>query len=308
MSVLASELETYLALRRSMGYKLERAEKLLRQFVRYAEDRHMNVLSVEAALTWARLPEGASTTWVYLRLGVLRPYSRHLALIDSSNEIIPTSLVPDGPHRATPYLFCIDEVRAMMAATKSFRSPLRQASYETIVGLLWATGMRVGEALALRREDVDLVRGVLRVHKAKFGKSRELPVHETTMAALARYAERRNNLCPNSESRAFFVSAVGTPVLSCNFHSGFQQLLRQAGIQPRSQSCRPRPHDMRHSFAVRSLIGWYRDGLDVQAYLPKLSTYLGHTDPVHTYWYLSAAPELLHLAADRLEAEFGEQP
>jgi integrase len=161
--------------------------------------------------------------------------------------------------------------------------------------------MRVGEALSLDNGDVDLAHGVLRVREAKFNKCRELPVHESTMAALHAYAKRRVALFPDAATPAFFISAAGTRVLYCNFHLGLQALVRRAGIEARSAKCRPRPHDLRHSFAVRTLVGWYRDGADVEAQLPKLSTYLGHVHPANTYWYLSAAPELLGLAAERVE-------
>ncbi len=235
------------------------------------------------------------------RLGVVRGFSRHLALIDGRAEVVPASLVPHRPTRATPFLYTEDQVAALMAAAGSFPSPIRRATFETIVALLWATGMRIGEALSLDNGDVDLVHGVLTVREAKFNKSRQLPVHESTVRALRAYAKRRVQLCPDATTSAFFLSAAGTRVLYCNFHLGFQELVRRAGIEPRSPSCRPRPHDLRHSFAVRTLIGWYRDGLEVEAKLPKLSTYLGHVHPAGTYWYLSGAPELLVLAAERLE-------
>jgi integrase/recombinase XerD len=291
-----------------MGFKLRRAEKLLNQFVNFCQATDVEVITVEVALHWAALPEGASPSWVCLRLGVVRAFSRYLALVDGQSQVVPTNVVPHRPCRATPFLYSPGQVQAMMAAARSFCSPVRQATFETIVGLLWATGMRVGEALGLDRDDVDLAHGVLTVREAKFGKTRELPLHETTTAALAAYARRRSRWFPQGTTKAFFVSAAGTRALYCNFHLGFQDLVRRAGIEARSASCRPRPHDLRHSFAVRALTGWYRDGVDVEANLPKLSTYMGHVVPAHTYWYLSGAPELLALAAQRLENSGGARP
>jgi integrase/recombinase XerD len=302
MSVLSAELAGYLALRRSMGFKLRRAEKLLNQFVQFCQTADVEVVTTEVALRWAALPEGASPAWVCLRLGVVRAFSRYLALVDGRSQVVPTNVVPHRHCRATPFLYSADQVQALMAAARSLCSPVRQATFETIVGLLWATGMRVGEALGLNCDDVDLAHGVLTVREAKFGKTRELPLHETTTAALSAYATRRSRWSLPGTTEAFFVSAAGTRVLYCNFHLGFQELVRRAGIEARSATCRPRPHDLRHSFAVRALTGWYRDGVDVEANLPKLSTYLGHVVPAHTYWYLSAAPELLALAAPRLES------
>lgn len=300
MSTLTVELDRYLGLRRQMGFKLARAEKLLRQFVAYCEEAGTDAVTAEVALGWATLPPGASTSWVSLRLTVVRGFSVHLGLIDERHQVVPTSLVPGRSQRATPYLYAEEEVVAMMAAAASLGSPMRQASYAAIVGLLWATGMRVGEAFSLDVADVDLASGVCTVRGAKFGKSRELPVHETTSEALAAYLRRSRQLCPEPASPAFFLSASGNRIRYDNFHLAFKTLVRRAGLTARSPRCRPRPHDLRHSFAVRTLVGWYRDGADVEAMLPRLSTYLGHVHPANTYWYLSAAPELLGLAAERL--------
>lgn len=300
MNVLTAELDRYLGLRRQMGFKLARAEKLLRQFVAYCEENGGDAVTAEVALEWAALPAGASPSWIAFRLNAARGFSRHLALIDARHQVVPASLVSGRSHRATPYLFEEQEVVALMAAAKSLRSPIRQASYAAIVGLLWATGMRVGEAFALDITDVDLLACVLTVRGAKFGKSRRLPVHESTVDALHAYLRRRQ-LFPEPVSAAFFLSASGNRIRYDNFHLTFQALARRAGLTARSPRCRPTPHSLRHSFAVRTLIGWYRDGVDVEAMLPRLSTYLGHVHPANTYWYLSAAPELLGLAAERVD-------
>lgn len=308
MTGLGQHLDDYLELRRSVGYRLRRAEKLLRQFVVYCAELDVETVTIEVALRWATLPEGASPSWVCHRLGVVRTFSRYLAVIDPAHQVVPPNAFPHQPRRAVPFLYSESEVLAMMGAARTIPSPVRQATFETIIGLLWATGMRIGEAIDLDRGDVDLARGVLTVRDSKFGKTRQLPLHETTTVALAAYAERRVLWFPHAASEAFFVSAAGTRVIYCNFHLGFKQIVARAGLGPRSRSCRPRPHDLRHAYAVRTLIGWYRVGVDVEANLPKLSTYLGHVLPAHTYWYLSAAPELLALAAGRLEAATRQQP
>jgi len=238
----------------------------------------------------------------------VRGFAKHLALVDMDTQVPPADLLPDHGHRASPYLYSDDEVVRLMAAASRLRSPLRQATFATLVGLLWVTGMRIGEALRLDRDDIDLTHGVLVVRDAKFGKSRELPLHHSTVAALRAYAKRRDQLCPKASSPAFFISLAGTRLRYDNFHLAFGGLVRDAGLTRRSATCRPRPHDLRHSFAVSTLIDWYRQGGDVQPRLALLSTYLGHVHPAHTYWYLSAAPELLGLAAARLEAATKEQP
>ncbi|HET6951746.1 MAG TPA: tyrosine-type recombinase/integrase [Acidimicrobiales bacterium] len=201
-----------------------------------------------------------------------------------------------------PYLYSDAEITALMTAARELRSPLRAATFETLVGLLAVSGLRIGEALRLDRDDVDLDDGVLHVRQTKFGKSREVPLHPSTVNALAAYARRCDELCPRPRDPSFFISPAGTRVLYCNAHLAWLDLVRRAGLQPRSATCRPRPHDLRHSFAVCTLLGWYRDGVDVGAHMPLLSTYLGHVHPANTYWYLSAAPELLALVAGRLDA------
>lgn len=237
---------------------------------------------------------------------MVRTFARHLHAIDPVHEVPPADLLPGHSHRAVPYLYSDADIAALMAAARQLRSPLRAATFETLVGLLAVSGLRIGEALRLDRDDVDLVEGVLAVRLTKFGKSREVPVHASTTEALAAYARERDRLCPHPVGPAFFVSTAGTRLLYCNAHVGWLDLVCRAGLQPRSATCRPRPHDLRHSFAVATLVGWYRDGADAAARMPMLSTYLGHVHPANTYWYLTAAPELLSLVALRLEASFGE--
>ena len=185
-----------------------------------------------------------------------------------------------------------------MAAAGSLRPPLRAATFRTIIGLLACTGLRIGEALHLDRDDVDVIGGVLTVRDSKFGKSREVLLHPTTVMALEGYCEIRDRLCPHPPQRSFFITTRGTRIAHPTIYLPFRALLEQAGITHPMPGRHVRVHDLRHSFAVRTLLGWYRDGGDVQARMPLLRTYLGHVDPAATFWYLSAAPELLGLAAD----------
>jgi integrase len=302
MSILHAQLDRYLTVRRALGFKLARAELLLADYLRYLDTIGADTVTTDNAFAWATLPaNGASSRWGH-RLSVVRAFARHLQAIDPVHEVPPPGLLPAKPHRAVPYLYSDADIAALMAAARQFRSPLRAATFETLVGLLAVTGLRIGEALRLDRDDVDLAEGVLRIRVSKFGKSREVPVHASTVDALAAYARRRDQLCPRPTGPSFFVSTAGTRLLYCSAHLAWLELVRRAGLQPRSANCRPRPHDLRHSFAVRTLLGWYRDGADVAARMPLLSTYLGHVHPANTYWYLSAAPELLVLVAVRLDA------
>lgn len=184
-------------------------------------------------------------------------------------------------------------------------TPHRTATYRTLIGLLAVTGMRIGEAIGLDRDDFDAVGGVLTIRHGKFGKSRELPLHPSTVAALGDYLRRSDRPRRPPNTPALFVSPAGTRLLYTNVQNTFHKLVCRVGIAPRSAACRPRLHDLRHGFAVRTLLDAYRDGCDPGRRLALLSTYLGHVDPGKTYWYLSAAPELLQLAGDRLERHIG---
>jgi integrase len=301
-ATVRAELDRYLVIRRAVGFKLARSELLLTDYIGYLEAIGAEAITTENAVAWASLPPNGSSSWWGQRLSVVRAFARHLHVIDPAHEVPPAGLLPARTHRAVPYLYSDADIAALMAAARQFPSPLRAATFETLVGLLAVTGLRIGEALRLDRDHVDLAEGVLCVRKTKFGKSREVPLHPSTVDALVAYALERDRLCRRPADPSFFVSTAGTRLLYCNAHLGWLELVRRAGLQPRSTKCRPRPHDLRHSFAVRTLLGWYRDGADVAARLPLLSTYLGHVHPANTYWYLSAAPELLSLVAARLEA------
>jgi integrase len=193
--------------------------------------------------------------------------------------------------RAAPYFYSEAET-----------APFRGVTYQTLIELLAVTGVRLGEAIRLEREDVDWEHGVLTIRLSKFGKSRQIPLDPSTLSALRTYDQARDQLCsrPGATSN-LFVSMRGTQLLGPNVDRTFHHVAGRAGLRPRSARCRPRFHDLCHSFAIRTLLGWYRAGLDVQVMLPRLSTYLGHTNPANTYWYLSAEPELLALAGQRLE-------
>ena len=305
MNVLRQALADYLAVRRALGYRLARAEKLLAQFLDFVEDRGEKHLTIETALAWATAPTGADPSWMSRRLSDVRRFAIHLRAIDPATQAPPASILPGRSRRATPYLYSTGEIASLMAATTTLRGSHRQATYRTLIGLLAATGMRVGEAIGLDPIDFDAICGVLTIREGKFGKSRELPLHPSTVAAVGDYLGRADRPRQPPNIPALFLSPTGTRLLYTNVQNTFQRLVRHAGILPRSAACRPRLHDLRHSFAVSTILDAYRDGGDPGARLAILSTYLGHINPVHTYWYLSASPELLKLAGDRLERHLG---
>jgi integrase len=245
MSPLRQALADYLAVRRALGYKLAYAEKLLGQFVSYLEDTGADTITTAGAVAWAVLP-GGSPCWHAQRLTVVRGFAAHLHATDPAAEIPPPHLIPARPPRATPYLYTDAEVSALMAATATLNSPLRAATYQTLIGLLAATGMRVGEAIRLDRPDFDPGAGVLTVRDTNFGKTRLVPLHPTVTAALAGYLRLRDELHPGPGSPAVFISPAGTRLAYCNVHATWRLLVRRAGLRPRSPHCRPRPHDLRH--------------------------------------------------------------
>jgi integrase len=305
VSRLRQALADYLMVRRALGYKLERAGRLLAQFLTYVEDVGADTVTTEHALAWARLPVGGDVSWWAHRLSVVRGFATYLHTLDPAAEVPPPDLLPSRSRRASPYLYSEEEVAALITAAAGLRTPLRAATYRTLIGLLAVTGMRIGEAIRLDRGDLDFAHGVLVVRETKFGKSRELPLHPTTLKALRGYLRRRDELAPVADTSAVFVSTAGTRLRYCNVQPTFARLVRHAGLGPRSACCRPRMHDLRHSFAVRTLLDAYQAGEDAQQRLTLLSTYLGHVDPAGTYWYLSAAPELLALAGQRLDRYLG---
>jgi integrase len=304
---LREMLADYFALRRALGYQLARPEKLLGQFLDHLEHADESRVTVTAALDWARLPVNGDSNWWAYRLSVVRGFATYLHALDPTHEVPSAQLLPQRPHRASPYLYSDAEIAALIAATGSLRSPLRQATFTTLIGLLAVTGIRVGEAIALNNGDIDPAAGRLVVRHGKFGKTRELVLHPSTVEALRRYQRLRDRLAPTTGTPALLVSTAGTRLLYCNVHHAFHHLVGLAGLTPRSGSCRPRIHDLRHSFAVAAMLDAYAAGQDGQTRLTLLSTWLGHVHPASTYWYLSAAPELMAVAGRRLDAHLAAQ-
>jgi len=303
VTTLGQTADDYLRLRRALGHKLADAGRLLPRLVAYLESNDLETITIEAAMAWAQQPDADPTSTVWAsRMAVARGFARHLAGRDPRTEVPPVGILPGRRHRRVPYIYSSAEIASLMAQARlTIRSEFRASTIETLFGLLASTGMRVGEAIRLDNADLEWADGLAMVRSSKFGKSREVPLQASTVGALAAYARRRNQLQPSRSSPSFFVSIVGTRLLYADVLITFRQLTDAAGIGAQSSVC-PHIHDLRHSFAVHRLVDWYRNGEDVQARLPSLATYLGHVEPRSTYWYLSGAPELLGLAAGRLEA------
>jgi integrase len=308
MSALQQALRNYLELRRALGFKLKRHGALLPGFVASVEASGSSVITTAAALAWATKPSRATAKWAAARLAMVRAFAAYVQTLDPRTEVPPQELLSHPPRRKSPpYIYSDEEVEAIMDATDRITDPFRAHTYRTVVGLLASTGMRVGEAIALDRSALDCEEGVITVRNGKFGKSRAVPLHPQTSSALEEYARHRDRRFRRPASPAFFLSLVGSRLIYSNVHQTFFRLVAAAGLAAREPH-RPRIHDLRHTFAVRTLVDWYRAGLDVESRLPLLSTYLGHVNPSTTYWYLAAAPELLGAAAERLEESLGELP
>lgn len=300
MKPLLAAAADYLALRRALGFKLRHETWWLPDFVAYLSSHGSTTITTELALRWAQQPADADPSWWAKKLGAIRRFARYHHACDPRTEVPPVDLLPFRARRQTPHIYSDEEFAALLQEARRLPDPLTSASYTTLLGLLAATGMRVGEALGLDQQDIDWRQSLLTVRHSKFGKTRQVPVHPSTITALHEYVQARDRLCPRRRTPSFFISRVGTRVIHQNFHHVFLRLIRlsRIGAGPRH---RPRLHDLRHSFAVKTLRDWYRAGVDVEQRLPWLSTYLGHVNPTTTYWYLTATPELLALAADRLE-------
>jgi integrase len=300
MTALAGAARDYLRLRNSLGHDLAGYHRQLPRFVAFLEAEGLPTVTVAAALAWAQGPDvDPATSIAPRRMTIARGFARYLSGIDARTEVPPAGLIASRQRWRPPFIYSPGDIEALLAHARQLR-PVPAATHETLIGLLAATGMRVGEAIRLDRADIDCADAVLTIRESKFGKTRMVPVLGSTLTMLERYARTRDRLCPQTATASFFVSTAGTRLIYACAGQAFRRLRGRAGIGAGADR-RPRIHDLRHTFAVRTLLGWYQAGDDVEARLPILSTYLGHRDPRSTYWYLSAAPELLALAARQLE-------
>jgi len=314
---LQERVDDYLAERRRLGFALHSWDSLLADFATFVADRHHDgPLTVELVVAWAQQAKGGQgtrETW-YRRMAKLRLFLRYLQQFEPQTEIPENTLFGPEPGRLAPHIYHEEEIAELLAATRELgpRGGLRAATFETLFGLMAATGLRVSEAIRLRDADVDLKRRMLIVRESKFAKSRQLPLHPSTVEALARFRRRRRRHIPTTPEMPFFTGTrgkrLGQPLGDRQVHRIFKQLREHLQWGNRGAHATPRLHD-RHTFAVRRLIAWHREGSDLDQKMPALSTYLGHTEIGCTYWYLSAVPELMALAGAKFErfAMLGER-
>ena len=301
MNTLNKALQEYVALRRTLGCKFQEQERALKQFVFFMSERGARCITTQLALEWAT--QAVHPASQAHRLSYVRGFARHLLATQPNTQIPSPQLLPARVTRAKPYLYTQQEIQSLMAAAKELspRNGLPGFSYYCLFGLLAATGLRISEALALTRDDVDLEEGVLTIRGTKFGKSRLAPIHSSTRDMLMRYARQRDAVLGEPRSPYFLVAKHGGRLWGPTVRVAFYQLSRQIGLRAASDRRGPRLHDFRHRFAVETILRWYRAGENVETHLPALSTYLGHCNVQDTYWYLSACPELMDTAVRRLE-------
>ena len=311
MSTLREAIKNYLELRRSLGFKLRKEGIYLSKFASFMEAKNITHITTQLALEWAQQnPSSQPPTWAQ-RLGFVRSFTRYHIAADPQTEIPPPGLLPFSPHRARPYLYSEEEIAHLLRCALALHpiDGLRPWTYYCLLGLLSVTGLRIGEAIRLQLEDVNLQDGLLTVRGTKFGKSRLVPIHRTTQEVLTEYQVRRERcLAGRNVSSFFFINSHGHHLDIGDIHRVFYKLSRQTGLRGATASHGPRLHDFRHRFAVQTLLRWYRSGEDAERHLPVLSTYLGHVHVADTYWYLSACPELMAQAVARLETHWEQQP
>lgn len=303
MKNLAQALKDYLGLRSGLGFKMKDARRDLPKLVSFLNRQRVRSISTRLAVQWAVEPQTAKKGYWAQRLSMARGFAKYLSGIDPRTEIPPAGILPYGNRRRKPHIYKSGEIRRLLQATRSTGLPgrIRPQTYTTLFGLLSVTGLRLSEALNLDDGDVDLNEGLLTIRESKWRKSHLVPIHATTVQKLALYRRERDRLQPKRAIPAFFVLNNGHRPKVLAAEREFLRVARRIGLRGPAGTKGPYLHDMRHSFAVKTLLGWYRSGTDVERHLPELSTYLGHSRVAYTYWYLSAEPELLQLAATRLD-------
>jgi integrase len=298
------QVRAYLDYRRALGYGLRFADNFLLDFAKFvARSGWRGPLTTDLILRWVSLPKAASASYKARRLSLVRGFARYLATRNGQTEVPHQRLMP-RTFRSRPHLFGEGELAQLLEAAWRLRPTyrLRPLTYRMLFGLLASTGLRVGEALRLTLGQVDLDRGILRIEQTKFKKSRLVPLHPTATRALRRYAVARGRQWGQDASKPFFVGPSGSALSHWCALEAFRTICVDLGWDRGNGDWpRPRIHDLRHSFACQCLLRWYRSGDNVHHRIAALSTYLGHACVSNTYWYLTATPELLAIAASRFE-------
>lgn len=305
MSTLGQNVADYLAMRRTMGFKAEGLSKLLASFVAFCKAREVEHVRTDLALEWATstIKVPVNDALFARRMDAVRIFARYQHALDPATQIPPEGVCNRRYQPREPNVFSSAQIDALLSATRIVSPQFRALTWQTLIGLLAVTGMRPGEACRLAVDDIDLADGTVQVLNTKFGKSRLVFLHPSTTEALSHYLQVRQARAATSRTHcpAVFLNERRGTLDPNTLGRTFTKIAAAADITTMPGHRPPRLHDLRHTFAVTTLLDWYHDGRDVQARLPLLSTWLGHVDPASTYWYLHAVPELLAHAAHRLE-------
>jgi integrase/recombinase XerD len=300
MKALRKSLENYLALRRGLGAKLHGEGVRLTKFVSFMEERKSPYITTRLALDWA---QQTSARYPIKRLTMVRGFAKYVAGFDIRTEVPPLDCLSRKFARTRPYMYSDEEIHHLLRAAWRYRRDKPRGTYYCLLGLLTVSGLRIGEAIRLQIQDVDLRSGILTIRDTKFGKSRLVPIHPTTVRELRAYWKRRDEWLRlgNKSSGNFFMTRTGRPLTHQAIYVAFRWLSVDIGVRKVTSGPGPRIHDLRHRFAVTTLINWYRSGKNAEVLLPALATFLGHVSVESTYWYLTEYPELMKLAMQRLD-------
>jgi integrase/recombinase XerD len=303
MNAIYEGIQGYLSIRRGLGFKLKKHSRFLNEFASFLDQQGTSRITSQLTLRWATQPPEIQPAEWAARLSVVRGFARYWSAIDPTTEIPPMGLLPYRPKRAKPYLYSDEQVEQLLEAAKNMPAThlLQPWTYHCLLGLLAVTGLRISEALNLHCADIDWTEGILKIRAAKFGKSRLIPLHASSLKILKDYSAQRDRLFVSRKTPYFFCSRRDGRLDEAEVRRTFYKLSRQIGIRGADASRGPRLHDFRHRFAVQTLLRWYRAGEDVQRLLPVLSTYLGHGHVTDTYWYVTGTPELWEAVGRRLE-------
>ena len=303
MNDLKEAIKDYLALRRGLGFKLKKHTRFLEEFASFLQRTDESTITSRLALQWATEPQQIKPCEWAARLSAVRSFARYLHAFDPRTEIPPQGLLPYRTQRAKPYIYSDEQIRQLLEAAQRMPAThsLQPWTYHCLFGLLAVTGLRISEALNLKVTDVDWTEGILTIRHSKFGKSRLIPLHASSIKILSKYGARRDRLFTHRKSPYFFCSRCDGRLDEGQVRRTFYTACRQIGIRGASASHGPRLHDFRHRFAVETLLRWHRNGDEVQRRLPTLSTYLGHAHVSDTYWYVTATPELMEAVSQRLK-------
>jgi integrase/recombinase XerD len=306
MKSLTRAVDDYLALRRSLGFKLREYGDCLHEFVSFLAKNGVAHVTNKLAVEYATQRQNEKPVSWTRRLIIIRGFARYRIGADPRTQIPPIGLIRFRSQRARPYLYSKDEIRRLLKATLKIESPhkLQRHTYHCLFGLLAVSGLRLSEAINLQPQDVDWSEGVLTIRGAKFGKTRLVPLHPSTLAVLRKYADLRDKSFAGWILPSFLVTSHGTKLEKTNLSRIFRELSRQIGIRKTGVRHGPRLHDFRHRFAIETLLRWYRRGQEVTRRMPVLSTYLGHVNVSGTYWYLGSTPELIAAASHLIEARW----